>query len=87
MPASAPETLNPVTVSALFAPTFLSAYEAEPVPPSVTTSEPSFPESAGVPVSAALVVVSYTLSTPAKPLTLSGADVMFAVSPLGWANE
>ena len=52
-------------------PTFALAKVYDGVPPKVTTSEPTTPLRAAVPVAVAAVVLSYTLLFPVRPVTVS----------------
>ena len=66
-------------------PTSFEENENDGVPPNVTTSFPTTPDNAAVPLAVADVKPSYTLSTPDRPVTVSSLSVMSALS-VGCAN-
>ena len=73
--------MKPLTVTGLFAPTFLSEKLPTPLPPSVSTSLPRG-ASTPLPLRPASVVVSYALSSATMPVTPIGRGVMLAVIPV-----
>ena len=85
MPAAAPLKVYPVVVMPMLVPTPACAKVNVGLPAKVTTSDPTMPLNAAVPVAVAAVVPLYSLFTPVRPVIVSALPVMFALK-LGWVK-
>ena len=68
----------PVVVMLTAVPTFALVKTYAGVPPKVTTSAPTTPLKAAVPVTVTAVVLSYSLLLAVRPVMVNALAVMFA---------